>query len=508
MRWTTLAVIAAVACGGAKNTAAPEDSGVITPDADKTAPTAEEEATFQRMRAELEATIAKKGIPGASIAVVLRGKLAFSAGVGVKRKGGDAPVGPDTLFRVASMSKPIVAAGIMQLAEAGTLDVTHSLRDYVPAFRRAAGFDPRAVHLDHLLAHTAGLPDTDPKRCSTDPSYLTTWATARAGDPYWSPPGALFNYSNENYAFAALALQQLTGTPFHVYLKEHVLIPAGMATATFDPAEASDDRTDGLLVAGMAVPQPIDFASYDCAVSRSFMGVVASAKDYAHLAEKLIARGSDIVTPESLAAMEAPHAPLGTSDKESMGLGLFNVEWRGRMTHHHGGRAYGWESWFAYQPKDGFAVVVLVNADAWSPDEFGYQVIDAFHRESGFSLPDWTTSADGWKPYVGSYNDPYGSLGHMDVTWTAGRMYAHFPDLGKVYELYQYAGDSFAMYIGDSPFSGTFFADKAGTYRYFATRRGVAVRTAGTAAAAFAPPDAPPESAPLPKRASRPFSAW
>jgi hypothetical protein len=287
-----------------------------------------------------------------------------------------------------------------------------------------------------------------------------------------------------------------------VHLKERVLIPAGMEHATFDPREASEDRTWGLLQVGPNAGRTPDLLANDCAVSRTFMGIIASARDYGHLAEKLIARGDGLLSKSSISQMESERSALGTSVDESIGLGLFRVKWRGRLTHHHGGRAFGWESWFGYQPSEGLAVVVLGNGDGWDPDAFGYHVLDSFHGEAGAGEPDWSTPPEQWKQYVGTYEDKYGALKQMEFTWSSNKLFAKFLASGTTYQLYQNAGDNFVMSLPNGYFQGTFFASTGGTYTYFATRDGVAIRTATTTT--FAPPeDAPSDGSGLPFR--RPF---
>lgn len=152
--------------------AEPVDDAAVDGDAATDAPkgpSPTEIARFEKVRAEIAVAMKKSRIPGASIAVVLRGQLAFAEGFGVKKEGTEDPVTPDSLFRVASMTKPILTMGILQQVEAGTMALGDRLRKYLPKFDRSSG-DPNAVKLQHLLSHTAGIPDEGPYKCKTDPS--------------------------------------------------------------------------------------------------------------------------------------------------------------------------------------------------------------------------------------------------------------------------------------------------------------------------------------------------
>ncbi len=478
---------------------ATDDAGTAPPDAEPgDGPTAAEHATFERVRKEMESALHAAGIPGGSIAIVLRKKLAFAAGVGVKRQGEPDPVTPDSLFRVASMTKPIVAAGVLQQAEAGAIDLDRSLRGYVPEFGRAEGHDSRAVRVRHLLTHTSGIPDTRPTKCSTDPSYLAKWTAARSVDPLWSPPGRLYNYSNANYAFAALALQKVARTGFDAYLRDRVLAPFGMTTATFDPAAAGDDRTTGHGRAADTSGRTYDFSQFDCAVSRAYMGVIASAKDYARFAEALMDGGRGVLSPASIAQMEADQAGTGLGEDQAIGAGLFHFDWRGARVHGHDGRAYGWESSFVYVPSEGFAVVVLVNADDYPPMSLALGALDAFLGTAG-APPDRSSSPSTWPALAGTYDDPVGALGEMIVSFADDRLVVDLPRYGVRGDMHGYAGDGFGFWIDSAWVPGTFFRDAGGAGEYFATRGGVARRIAPAPTLATKPPSSPaPASVPPP----------
>jgi len=494
MRSACLALLMLCSCRSEEAPAPVNDAGSDA--AEDTGPTAAEIDTFNRLRIELEQKMQEKDVPGAALAVVLRGKLAFATGIGVKRAGTSDAVDEDSLFRVASMTKPIVAMGVMQQVEQGTIALDAPLKNYVPDFRRAAGYDPRKLLVKHLLSHSSGVPDEGPRRCSTDPAYLATWLASRATNPYWVPPGTLFNYSNPNFTLAAMALQQATGQTFEAYLHERVLQPAGMNTATFDPAAASADRTSGHVRTGVNKGKIMEFETVDCTVMRTFMGIVASAKDYAHFAEKLLARDPALVSEATYDDMFADHAATGLSTDHTAGYGFFNFAWRSRAVHSHDGRAEGWESFFAVVPSTDMAVVVLVNADGWGPASFGMHVIDAFNGEETYGQPDRSTPPSTWTQYAGTYNDALGDLGEMTVTVNMERMFMRFLVLSTTYEARQVSGDAFGFWVRDNPFTGTFFADKTGKYMYFASRDGVAIRTAAAPAAIGEPDTASAPSTP------------
>jgi len=472
--------------------AEPVDDAAVDGDAAIDAPkgpSPTEIARFEKVRAEIAAAMKKSRIPGASVAVVLRGELAFAEGFGVKKEGTEDAVTPDSLFRVASMTKPIVTMGILEQVEAGTMALGDRLRKYLPKFDRSGG-DPNAVKLQHLLSHTAGIPDEGPYKCKTDPSYMATWLTARNVEPLWTPPGRLYNYSNGGFGLAAYALQEVTKQPFTVYLKDNVLAKAGMETATFDPAEASADQTFGHDRANKRV---VDFTNEDCAVMRGYMGIMASAKDYAHYAQHVMANDGVLVQPDSLAQMEAPTTPTGYA-ADTMGLGLFGTDWRDTHLAFHDGRATGWESSLIMVPSERLAVIILVNVDDYSPMQLALRSVDLL-RGTDSPPPDYATPVSTWNVYAGEYEDPFAWLGKITVTKSATGLMISIPNHGVDRALEQTGGDSFAFNYESKWNSGTFFKDSSGVGEYFATRFGVAKRTATSPP----PPPAAPAPGPAPK---------
>jgi hypothetical protein len=142
----------------ASGDAGPSDA----PSEDAGGPTAQETATFDRVRQDLERSLKEAGIPGGSIAIVLRGKLAFAAGVGVTKAGESTLVSAECLFRVASKTKRIVAAGVLQEVSA----------------RRKLRRTGAIVHA-HRLARTLR---ERALRCDAGAKGTTRWTTRRSAN--------------------------------------------------------------------------------------------------------------------------------------------------------------------------------------------------------------------------------------------------------------------------------------------------------------------------------------
>lgn len=192
-------------------------------------------------------------VHGAAAAVWHRGKVIASHSVGESAPG--RPVGDDTLFALASVSKPISVAAIMLVLAREGIDLGTPLVDILPDF--ADVDDPFAedvwpqlevlrdrVTLRQLLSHTSGLPENvgvKRLRMSTLPS-LDTIVDAMCQLPLQSAPGEELRYSNAGTALAARAAARLDGRDFHTILQREILDPAGLDGIATRPKPSLDER--------------------------------------------------------------------------------------------------------------------------------------------------------------------------------------------------------------------------------------------------------------------------
>lgn len=173
------------------------------------------------------------GVPGMALAVTDREGLLKTAAYGVADLGTRSPVAADTLFEIGSLGKPFTVIPLLQLHEAGLLDLHAPVSRYLPWFRIDSDFPEITVH--HLLNHTSGLPrgtDIAPH------GFYESWAL-RDFRPA-APPGQYFCYSNVGYKTLGFLLERLTGRPLPEVIRERMLMPLGMSS-TF-PAITADVR--------------------------------------------------------------------------------------------------------------------------------------------------------------------------------------------------------------------------------------------------------------------------
>jgi CubicO group peptidase (beta-lactamase class C family) len=305
----------------------------------------------------------RHGVPGASVAVVRSGRVAWARGYGVADAARRTPVTPGTLFQVASVSKPVAAMGALRLVERRRLSLDRPLTVWrFPPSEH----DPRAVTLRRLLSHTAGVsvhgyPGHEPAR------PLPTTAASLAGDSAGAgavrlegEPGAGYWYSGGGYTVAQLAVERAAGEPFAAWMRRAVLRPLAMRSSSFDQATAGDVMTArGHDFAG----RPLPVFRY---AEQAAAGLYATAPDLAHFVAALMPGrngerpGRGVVSAATIRSMTTPAPAAG--GRYGLGFRLRTLAGGVRMVSHDGANR-GWRALIAAFPERGWGIAVLTNGD-------------------------------------------------------------------------------------------------------------------------------------------------
>lgn len=460
--------ISALVAGFGRRSAAAEDAAATPkasptsgtmPDLSGVAPlplTSERLATFEVFVA---AKLVEMGVPGAAVAVVQDGAVAFLQGFGVREIDRPAPVTADTLLRIGSVTKSFSSLLTATLVDAGRLDWKTPLVDLLPDFAVAdEELTPRLTVRDAFSAGT-GLPRRD-WELILNPNRLTPElvVTSIADLPLNAPYGEQFQYNNQMVAtggFAAAvaaggALDDL-GRAYAIALRERVLGPIGMPRSTLALTDvvADDDH---------ATPHAQDltgtFHSLTLLEDDAWIAPVAptgglwsSAREMARYVQTELGRG---IAPSGERVVSAanlertwqpgvafppppPGAPSETATlAQHYALGWISGAFGGQRLISHGGATLGFTSQVAFLPEGDVGVVVLTNGAEQAL--FG-NVVMLRLLELLFDLPSWidTMAAAGLASAAQIWSDLQAQLGPVDpaaVTPYLGR-YAN-PDLGEV----------------------------------------------------------------------------
>ena len=256
-----LAILAAAYGGGAfaaSKVVDPKASSIVPGDA---AALGFDPAKLAVAREGLKADVAAGKIAGAHLLIGRHGKVIFDEGFGVQGPGQTAPVTDETIFRVFSMTKPIVSVTAMTLVEQGKLDIDAPVSRYLPEYAnlrvwQADGSSVPATKpmlVRHLMSHTSGLiygfiqPNTPIAQAwakggeNNDQVTARQYAKVIAGLPLRTEPGTAWFYSRSTDVLGAV-VEVAGGKPLDVLVRERVTGPLGMTDTGFWQPEASRKR--------------------------------------------------------------------------------------------------------------------------------------------------------------------------------------------------------------------------------------------------------------------------
>jgi CubicO group peptidase (beta-lactamase class C family) len=181
--------------------------------------------------------IERQHMPGAAMGIIIDGELVWVKSAGVRDLAARAPVTPDTLFRIASMTKSFTALSILKLRDEGKLSLDDPVARYVPALAELPypTKDSPRLTIRHLLTHSEGFPEDNPwgdRQLAQSDDTMRAWL--RAGIPFSTAPGTAYEYSNYGFAILGQVVARASGRPYADYVRDKILLPLGMRASTFD----------------------------------------------------------------------------------------------------------------------------------------------------------------------------------------------------------------------------------------------------------------------------------
>ena len=306
---------------------------------------------------------ASRSVIGAAAGVLVDGEC-FTAAVGVTSIEHPLPVDASTLFQVGSISKTFTSAAIAMLVEDGRLSFDDPVSKHVPDLGARTGIDFDAITVEHALSHQAGF-DGDHLFVSRQADSLDALRGARQ----LFGPGTEFSYNNAMFSVAGEIVAAASGQPYETFVRERLLAPLGMKSATFRADDAITNRValphfvagdDAIVIRGAGWQPGWELGPVD----RAAGGLIASVD---HMLEwcrfqttGATRDGRSLLSHESLVRL---HRPLVAIDATSdVGLDWFVESTDGVTTIGHGGLTAGYCSELVVVPDRGVGVVALTNS--------------------------------------------------------------------------------------------------------------------------------------------------
>ena len=271
-------------------------------------------------------------IPGAVVVVVKDGQPLTMRGFGYSDLAAQKPVDPElTLFRPGSVSKLFTWTAVMQLVQAGKLDLDKDVNTYLDF--KIPPKDGKPVTLRSIMTHTAGFSETakylidfGEKKPDTLGKVLSRWVPERI-----YAPGEMPAYSNYAASVAGYIVERVSGEPFDTYVQNHIFAPAGMTHSTFDqpvPANLKPLLSKGYKP-GTDDPQPYEVIGMAPAGALAASGADMGRFMIAHLNHTLL-------NPATAQLMYA-NANKPYSALPAMALGFYHEDRNGLNIVGHGG---------------------------------------------------------------------------------------------------------------------------------------------------------------------------
>jgi CubicO group peptidase (beta-lactamase class C family) len=374
-------------------------------------------STPETLGAELERLVRREQrnqrLPSIAAAVLRDGETVWETAVGQ-----DAT--PDTQYRLGSITKTFTAAAIMQLRDAGKLDLEDTLDKHVDAAAHAPT-------LRRLLSHTSGLQREThddawlKARFADVPELLETLGEAEQV----LPPGARFHYSNLAFALLGVVVERASGIPYARYIEEKLFTPLGLTRMSFDPeAPAATGYVVLPYVEGAWEQAPVQTGAWIAA--GQLWGTVRDLCKWASFLaspdESVLARAS----VEEMRTVQTIDEHLRWSS--GYGLGLSLQRDGDRILAGHGGSMPGFIAGVYVSPSDKVGVGVLTNSSSAVLIELSKKLI-------GATIERWPVPPEPWQVQDPPPDDVVPLLGiwfmeaePVTLRWKDGKLDARFPD--------------------------------------------------------------------------------
>jgi CubicO group peptidase (beta-lactamase class C family) len=354
--------------------------------------------TLPRVVQSMDGAIAAKEIAGSVTLITESGKPLHLAAQGFADLEKKIPMKEDSIFWIASMTKPVTGTAVMMMQDAGKLSVDDPVSKYLPEFKdlKDASGKEVVITLKQCLVHSSGLAEVTPQE-SGRITTLKDLMPLIVVKPVQFPPGSKWQYCQTGINTAARVVEVVSGQDFATFLDQHLFAPLGMKDTTFYPTDeqarriaVSYARTD----AGELEKSGLMFLGHAPVTSRERYprangGLFSTAPDYERFARMILAGGEldgrrylSEKAVKQMTTVQSGDLVTGFTPGNGWGLGWCVIrEPQGVSaalspgTHGHGG-AYGTQAWIDPVKK---RVHLLMVQRANFPNSDGSEVRRIFH---------------------------------------------------------------------------------------------------------------------------------
>lgn len=319
------------------------------------------------------------GSPGLSAAVAVDGALVWSGASGLADIENAVPATAESVYRIASISKPIASTAIMHLAEQGVLDIDDPIQEYFPPFPEKE----YPITVRHLMTHTSGIRHYNEGEFDLKEHFDTVEAGTAIfrDDPLLFEPGTQYSYSTYAYNLLAGMVESVAGQSFDDYLQDNLWGPAGMEATYLEHQGDIVPNRVRQYVKSDEPPLVRNAPFADLSIKWAGGGMISTAPDLVRFALALDA--GTIISAETHGRMTTP-MELADGSLSYYGLGWRMAEDEMGLWISHSGGATGGTTHLLRLPERGLAVALTANVQS------GEGLPDAARRlaETAITSPD------------------------------------------------------------------------------------------------------------------------
>jgi len=300
---------------------------------------------------------------GLAIGVTQGRDVVYARTFGYANLDKEIPADLNTVFHIASVSKPFTALAIAKLVEQGKVRLDDRLVDHVPEFSmQSEGYAD--ITLQHVLTHTSGIPrhlsTGDWENPVLGPEALEQLLADARDATLDFEPGTQYSYSNSGYDMLALVVDRVAGMPFADYVTQHILRPAGMTSSHYRmPGDSLPDHWAAPYSYGVTTQEwsPYPYAEKYFPSS----GLQTSLMDMCRWGMLYINGDESVIGKEYLDLVTTAHYDTPWGDQ--IGLSWFLQSYLERPIIMHQGNDTGFESLVYIYPEEAISIVVMANRD-------------------------------------------------------------------------------------------------------------------------------------------------
>ena len=310
-------------------------------------------------------------IPGASISLIENGQIKWTGAFGYADIEAKKETDEDTVYQVASISKPVTAIGIMRLVERGEINLDDPIEKYLTRWQiPATTYNKNDITIRKLLSHTAGLsvgggyPGYE--RLIQLPSLEESLSGIGGGSKAVElirEPGTQYSYSGGGYSMLQLLIEEVTGMDFTSFMTKEVLAPIKMDNSSFQWEEFLIHNT------AKAYDEKLELLPNYLFIEKAAAGLYATLEDMSKFVIEEINsyKGSGLLNNETMLKMYEPVIEVKGLEGfiyQNTALGHFvNIDSNNNVLVAHDGSNNGWRANFSIAPDKGHGIVILTNGN-------------------------------------------------------------------------------------------------------------------------------------------------